>query len=261
MAQQRGVTVLLDGNGVDETFLGYKKYHLEYLRELHGTPDFDRAISEYCDFWKETRTAAVSHVASLAQHSSMIDGTPHSPAVYMGDALSCLNQYSLPNVTGFGSDVRNSAARDLLHTKIPRGLRFNDRMSMMHSRELRVPFLDHELVELAYSLPLDHLINAYGTKSVLRRALADWTNSEIAYAPKRSIQTPQSDWLANEWRDLVEHVLSSKSFLERGWVDPNRARKAFNAYLTGDRRTSFFIWQWVNLELWARAFFDERIYA
>lgn len=260
LARHHCVTVLLDGNGVDETFLGYKKYHLEYLHELSGTPNFAPAIREYCAFWQETRATALSRVASLSQNSSMIDGTPHVPAVHMGEALSRTNQYSLPRVTGFESNVRNLAARDLLYTKIPRGLRFNDRMSMMHSCELRVPFLDHELVELAYAIPMDQLINAYGTKSILRQTLADWTKPEIAFAPKRSIQTPQNDWLAHDWRDLVEDVLSSPGFAARGWIDPARARKAYDAYLSGDQSTSFFIWQWINLELWARAYFDERIF-
>ena len=260
MARQHDVTVLLDGNGVDETFLGYKKYHLEFLCDLKGTTGFDQAISEYCAFWGETHNTALCRVASLAKNSSMIDGTPHAAVGHMSDALLGLEPYALPRVNGFGSGVRNSAARDLLHTKIPRGLRFNDRMSMMHSRELRVPFLDHELVELAYTLPVDQLINASGTKSILRQVLADWTSPEIAFAPKRSIQTPQNDWLAKEWRDLVEDVLFSHSFAARGWVDTERARKAYDAYLTGDQATSFFIWQWVNLELWARAFFDYRIY-
>ena len=252
--------MLLDGNGVDETFLGYKKYHLEHLQDLQPTSGFDRAIREYCAFWGEEHETALSRIAALSRDSSMIDGTPHAAAVNMGDALAGLDHYDIPRVEGFGSGLRNSAARDLLHTKIPRGLRFNDRMSMMHSCELRVPFLDHELVELAYALPVEQLINGSGTKSVLRHALADWIGPEIAFAPKRSIQTPQNDWLANEWRDLVEDLIRSPSFVARGWVEPASARKAFDAYLAGNQATSFFIWQWVNLELWARAFFDERIY-
>jgi asparagine synthase (glutamine-hydrolysing) len=259
-ARQRNVTVLLDGNGVDETFLGYKKYHLEYLCELKGSKGFDQAISEYCRFWNETIDTARALIANLVKHTSMIDGTPHPAAIQMGEALVGTYQYTIPQVDSFDCGVRNSAARDLLYTKIPRGLRFNDRMSMMHSCELRVPFLDHEVVELAYSLPVDRLINAYGTKSVLRRALAQWVSPKIAYAPKRSIQTPQNNWMANDWRDLVEDLIGSKSFFERGWVDPTKARIAYDAYLDGNQETSFFIWQWINLELWARAFFDNRIY-
>ena len=47
----------------------------------------------------------------------------------------------------------------------------------------------------------------------------------------------------------------------RGWVDVDRAKAAYARYLGGDRATSFFIWQWINLELWARTFFDEKAYA
>lgn len=261
MARENDITVLLDGNGVDEIFLGYKKYHLEYLDELRGTKRFDQAVSDYCAFWGEERETVLARVAALTRDASMIDGTPHAAVADMGDALAKLDLYRLPQVHGFESSLRNSAARDLLHTKIPRGLRFNDRMSMMHSCELRVPFLDHELVELAYALPVERLIHAAGTKAVLRHIVADRISPKIAFAPKRSIQTPQNDWLASDWRDLVEETIGSLSFAQRGWVDPSRAREAYNGYLIGDRATSFFIWQWINLELWARTFFDEGIYA
>ena len=71
---------------------------------------------------------------------------------------------------------------------------------MMHSKELRVPFLDYELVEFAYSLPINKLINQNGTKSILRELMSKKISSEVSFASKRSIQTPQNEWLANDFR-------------------------------------------------------------
>lgn len=261
MARDAGVTVLLDGNGVDELFLGYKKYHLEYLDDTKGGDGFAALLADYCAFWQEPENVALDRIRGLARNSSMIDGTAHQGRAAMSRDLLSLEQYGIPTVDLFDDAVRNSAARDLLYTKIPRGLRFNDRMSMMHSRELRVPFLDHELVELAYALPVSTLINRAGTKAAVRKVLGRSVDAAIASAPKRSIQTPQNDWLAKDYRDLVEDVLASESFRGRGWVDVDRAKAAYARYLGGDRATSFFIWQWINLELWARTFFDEKAYA
>ena len=143
--------MLLDGNGADEIFLGYKKYHIEYLYGLKDSDGFDQALFEYCRFWNETTATACGRIANLDKYTSMIDGSPHLGAIHMGDALFDATHYNIPTVNTFDSSVRNLAARDLLYTKVPRGLRFNDRMSMMHSRELRVPFLDHEVVELVLS--------------------------------------------------------------------------------------------------------------
>lgn len=260
MARNNDIFVLLDGNGSDEIFLGYKKYHIEHLKDMFGKRQFSQILEDYCRFWGEEKGVALARLAALSRDSGLIDGTPHVSAVGWGEALSVQDLYQIPDIGYFEDGVRNSAARDLLHTKIPRGLRFNDRMSMMHSCELRVPFLDHELVETAYAIPIDRLIDTDGTKAVLRRALAGWVDPEIAFSPKRSIQTPQNDWLAEDWRDFVGDLISSRSFRERGWLVPEKAWQAFDSYLSGDRATSFFIWQWINLELWAKAFFDERCY-
>ena len=167
-----------------------------------------------------------------------------------------LQSYTIPTVDIFDNRVKNLAFKDLIHTKIPRGLRFNDRISMMYSKELRVPFLDYELVEFAYSLPMDRLINKNGTKAILRELMSKKIDSNVAFASKRSIQTPQNDWLANEFRFLVEDTLKSKSFKERGWIDIDMANKMYKEYLKGDKSNSFFIWQWLNLELWAREYLD-----
>jgi len=260
LSKKYNTTVLLDGNGIDEAFLGYKKYHIQYLIELRNSQEFNQILGEYCHFWGESRSTALSRIALFSQSSNMIDGTPHSSDVCMSDELSNFVNYDIPNITHFKSITRNSALRDLLHTKIPRGLRFNDRMSMMHSRELRVPFLDHELVELAYSIPIEQLITTHGTKSIIREVLASRVDPEIAFAPKRSIQTPQNDWIGCDWREFIEDILFSPQFAQRGWIDSQKAQKSYENYLSGNRSTSFYIWQWINLELWARMFFDRKVY-
>ena len=148
------------------------------------------------------------------------------------------------------------AIEDLLFFKIPRGLRFNDRVSMFHSCELRVPFLDHRLVEFALSIPNDYLLNDLGSKVTFRKVLSNFTSNDIAFAKKRAIQSPQREWLSNEWKGMVQNILGSRSFGEREWVHPNIAKKIYSNYLEGDMKNSFFIWQWINLELWARRFLD-----
>jgi hypothetical protein len=56
---------------------------------------------------------------------------------------------------------------------------------------------------------------------------------------------------------MVESILASERFSERGWVDAGRARRAYAEYLSGARENSFFVWQWVNLEHWAREYLDK----
>lgn len=248
MARSEEVTVLLDGNGVDEAFLGYKRYHQLYVR--HATSEAERArrSSDFEASWKDA--------PGEVQPGASIDGTdglrPDALAPHLLE-YAPLNKVSSD---GWSDPVRQSAADDLLYTKIPRGLRFNDRASMAHSRELRVPFLDHRLVEFAFGIPEAMLLSGQGGKALFRKLLARRASPRVAYAMKRSIQSPQREWLAEGWRPLVESILRSDSFADRGWVDPELAREAYRNYCGGPRENSFFVWQWLNLELWARQYLD-----
>ena len=105
-------------------------------------------------------------------------------------------------------------------------------------------------------MPVEDLINPYGTKSIVRKVLSKYVNRNIAYAPKRSIQTPQNNWLSKEFKHIVLDIVNSKSFKERGWFKTNVVEETYKNYLSSNKSSSFFIWQWVNLELWAKEFFS-----
>lgn len=256
-AHSLGVTVLLDGNGVDEIFLGYKKYHLADLAQKLGTAAYESALAEYMAFWQEPRASIEkSLVHARVGGGAAIDGTIPFHRESLGSALQNaeIRVPVLPALTG--NAARDLAMSDLVATKIPRALRFNERISMMYSKELRVPFMDHELVEWGLALPAELLMNRRGTKAPVRELLRRKMDPTVAEAPKRTVQSPQREWLGHEWRPFVEEVLNSASFRQRGWVCPDRAKERYARYLAGDNQNSFFIWQWINLEIWARQFLD-----
>ena len=250
LARQQDVTVLLDGNGVDEVFLGYKRYHQLYAANARAGAERERAARDFEVFWGEPPRAV--------RAGASIDGTDGLCPQAMTTQLRASDAYLNPLDSDFSSPVRQAAANDLLRAKIPRGLRFNDRVSMAHSRELRVPFLDHRLVEFGFGIPEEFLFGAQGSKLLFRKILARHAPASVAFAAKRSVQSPQREWLAGGWRSRVEGVLGSESFRARAWVDADKARDAYRAYLSGKQENSFFIWQWLNLELWARTFLDGR---
>lgn len=196
------------------------------------------------------------HAPRLVKKGASIDGTNGLRPEVVSSGLQTVELLKVPELPDFVDPVRRAAAEDLYFSKIPRGLRFNDRLSMSHSKELRAPYLDHRLVEFAFGLPINVLINERGGKAIFRDVLARYAPESVAYAKKRSIQSPQREWLGNGWRSLVEDILSSESFAARGWIDPVIAKQAYTNYLKGDQENSFFVWQWVNLELWARSQLD-----
>ncbi len=210
-ARKDNVLVLLDGQGMDEQWAGYDYYTQE--------------------------------------NDSTIQGVSDSP--FKRDMLSnyLLEKAVKPNYPKpFSDAVLNKQYRDLVYTKIPRALRFNDRISMMYSTELREPFLDYRLVEFAFSLPLSFKIKNGVTKFMLREIAAEYLANDLVFAPKRPLQTPQREWLAEdlkEWVSLCFMSLENSKYSK--WFDLEELQKELEHYFEGDMKSSFHIWQCISL--------------
>ncbi|WP_020531600.1 asparagine synthase (glutamine-hydrolyzing) [Flexithrix dorotheae] len=209
-AKQKGIKVLLDGQGMDEAWAGYDYYHQNSDAIVQG-----------------------------------VNSSPFKPEVlteqFKSNAL--IEAYPKP----FEEDLLNKQYRDLFYTKIPRALRFNDRVSMMHSTELREPFLDYRLIEYAFALPLSMKIHEGKVKWALRELANKYLKSEIILAPKRPLQTPQREWLGNELLHFVEEKINR--FSKHNVVIPEKLIELWEAYKDGQSENSFFVWQWINFTL------------
>ena len=224
-ARRRGVIVLLDGQGMDEQWAGYDYYRGD------GAP--------------------------------LVQGTAHSP-VRPDCLLPEFRAAALPAAfpSPFPDRLRNLQYRDARYTKIPRALRFNDRISMRVSTELREPFLDHRLFELALRQPESRKIEGDRGKRLLRRLAAPLLPGGVAGAPKRALQTPQREWLRGAlagWAgERIEEALAARG---GEWLDPRAVRRAWAEYRRGGVDNSFFVWQWVSLGLLAARFAADRVAA
>jgi asparagine synthase (glutamine-hydrolysing) len=221
-ARAEGVVVLLDGNGLDEAWAGYEYYQrAASVDASRGPVQGARSPSTRPDCLR-------AQFAGLAR--------AFEPATPFGDALRDL-QY-----------------RDLRRAKIPRAMRFADRVSMMFSRELREPFLDHRIVELGLRQPASRKV-ANGTgKWLLREIARSLLPDRVREAPKRALQTPQREWLRGPlagWADeLIEEGLTGWG---REWLDAERVREAWRQYREAGSDNSFPVWQWLSLGLMQRA--------
>jgi len=210
VANQKGVKVLLDGQGMDESWGGY---------------DYYRSSSE-----------------------ALVQGTTTSltrPNVFEEEFLKNNRELSFPKP--FESKIKNLQYRDLFFTKIPRALRFNDRTSMQHSVELREPFLDYRLVELAFAQFETFKIKDNVGKWFLREFAKDILPKQLSFAPKRPLQTPQREWLRTELKSWAEghiHQLAKADF-----VNPIVLLNEWGNYLKGYSDNSFYVWQWINLNI------------
>ncbi|MEP0942329.1 MAG: asparagine synthase (glutamine-hydrolyzing) [Rhizobiaceae bacterium] len=259
-AKHSGLRVMHDGTGLDEAFGGYRNHHNLYLGlELRkGSANADRQLKEYAANWDVTiQQARVVGESALGAKSAAIDGTiPIREELISGELKSLDGElYSIPSL---GDPLKDAFATYLHVEKIPRNTRMKDRISMAHGIELRLPFLDHRLVEFGLSLPPE-LMFLYGrSKSIIREALAGTMNDEVRLAKKRSIQAPQGIWLQEDpMKNFVGDIIHSRSFAERGFFDATACIKAFERFCTGADANSFFVWQWINAELWFQTFVDQ----
>jgi asparagine synthase (glutamine-hydrolysing) len=216
-ARAAGVIVLLDGNGMDEQWAGY-------------------------DYYSSVLQGATA---------GLVQGTrdrPVRPECLQPDFKMKTESLSVPVLST--DPVRNLQIRDIVYTKIPRATRFNDRISMRVSTELREPFLDHRLVELALRQPQEFKIQGNTRKVLLRKMASHLIPTGLVEAPKRPLQTPQREWLRGPLAKWAKSRIETALQVYGGvWLDTKAIRAAWLDYLNGGSDNSFFIWQWISLGL------------
>ncbi len=206
-ASQKGVKVLLDGQGSDEAWAGYDYY--------------------------------------ISNSQSIVQGVTKSPfraGVLEGDFAKNYTKTDYPKP--FEDHLLNLQYRDLFCTKIPRALRFNDRISMMYGTELREPFLDYELVEYVFSRPTNFKIKDGIQKWMLRKIAEKFLQKDLVLAPKRPLQTPQREWLSEDLKAWVSAEV--EALKHNPWFDPKALQSELDNFFKGDNQSSFHIWQWIN---------------
>jgi asparagine synthase (glutamine-hydrolysing) len=145
----------------------------------------------------------------------------------------------------------------VLTRRLPELLHYEDRNSMAHSLEARVPFLDHRLVELLFSLDGGHLIRNGRTKSVFREALDGVLPDAVRdRTDKMGFETPESRFLRGRLGELAFDVLGSQACRARGFVDAPAALRRLERHRRGEIRAGRELSRALTLELWARAFLD-----
>ena len=258
-ARSAGFKVVQDGTGLDEAFGGYRNHHDLYLGQLlrDDAPNAAAALRDYAANWSTSEDdARRAGKTALGDTMTAIDGTVAIRPEVLHQSIRA--EALETNRQAKKGDAVKAALVDYLQVrKIPRNMRMKDRLSMAYGLELRLPFLDHRLVELALSQPTAYLFEAGRTKSIVREALKGIMDDGVRIAPKRSIQAPQGAWLRQEpMRRYVAGLIESESFAARGLFDVTAVQTAFEQFCAGAFDNSFFVWQWINTEEWHRTFVD-----
>lgn len=254
--RRHGVLVSLDGHGGDELFCGYES------SVLHALPSVLRHPG---DAVMVMQTYRATHPANT-QFRGM---SPARIALYLARA----------EVRGWWKSRHQDAAmrgavsrcdslnRHLLglsfETVLPTLLRNYDRYSMMNGVEIRIPLLDHRIVDFALALPWKSKLRNGFTKSVLRDAVAPWlpagivgNRTKIGFAP------PIIDWMRGPLREYLLDELGSQSFRQAGMIQPSRLDRALRDLILGGGMAFLYdaerIWKEFAIYLWEKAFLHDQ---
>jgi asparagine synthase (glutamine-hydrolysing) len=268
--------VVLGGQGGDELFGGYARYLVAYFEQclkaaIDGTLNNGNFVVSY--------ESILPNLATLRQYQPMLQefwreglfepmDRRYFRLVSRGDATQAevrwdrLGPYS-PFETFrriyYADNIEGESYFDRMthfdfKTLLPALLQVEDRMSMAHGLESRLPFLDHPLVELAATIPADIKFEGGRLKRVLVAALGDLLPPRIAQrTDKMGFPTPLNEWARGPARDFVTDVLSSQAASGREYID-NRQVLA-----TLDSESAFGrgFWGLFSMELWQQQFHDQ----
>jgi asparagine synthase (glutamine-hydrolysing) len=270
------VKVLLSGEGGDEAFAGYSNYrNLVWLERLkQGGPLLNRAVARGMSF-----ADSLFHLPRLAKYAPLMkDRFPDyyysrtsNPYHFTGNRLgetysaafaSAVNrEHSLEPVRRLQAKVRNRNKLDAMlyidtMTWLPDELLIKaDKMTMANSVELRVPLLDHKVLEFAMSLPSNLKLNGFKTKYILKKALTQRIPVEIRNRKKTGFPVPYESWLRNDLKDMVWEVLTDRKTIDRGYFSKEGIEGLLRANSNG-ANYSKEIFSLLNLELWQRTFLE-----
>jgi asparagine synthase (glutamine-hydrolysing) len=277
LARERA-TVVLTGEGSDETLGGYTRYAWTLLNSR-----MDAAYRAVVPGGLRRLVRQAIHAGPFSatlhrkmEHTFLVrDGSSWSSFYYDNffSAFAASEQSELltPETLAVAGDAYAGSTEtfershgDLLHRMLYADINSylvellmkQDQMSMAASIESRVPFLDHVLVEFTAQIPAKYSIQGMGGKFILKQAVEDLLPRSIIYRKKMGFPTPWEYWLSGPQLEDLEQVLFEPRTIERGLFRPETVRRIFAEHRAKTRDHGNRIWRLLNLEIWHRVLID-----
>jgi asparagine synthase (glutamine-hydrolysing) len=273
---RRHVTVSLSGDGGDEVFGGYNRYHagMRMWRRVGWMPRGARRLAgralgalspaSWDALYRRMDGRSHRNVGDKMQKLATVIASDGAPDLYR----ALVSHWRDPEALVLGASEHRTvvtdpgswpAIGDFAHTMmyldaltyLPDDILTKlDRASMSVGLEGRVPLLDHRVVELAWRLPLHMKVRDGRGKWLLRRVLDRYVPAALIERPKMGFGIPIGDWLRGPLRDWAEAALSEERLRRDGLLDPAPVRAKWDEHLSGRRNWQYHLWDVLMLQSW-----------
>jgi asparagine synthase (glutamine-hydrolysing) len=251
-ARSRGLKVLLTGQGADEAFLGYKKFKFWHYKNLLKKGRIDKLTIAGLS---ELQNSDLFTSFSIAEASRYLPGsTGNLKTKAWGEKLIALKRSGGRNT----SSLRQTQFDDLKHYSVPVLLHYEDRLSMAFGAEVRVPFLDHHVVDIGMALKDDLKIKNGFSKYLLRKTFEPMLPKEVIWRrDKKGFTIPQEQWMRQELAPKIESLFQGDMIsYDLGLLKKSETLADFESFKQGKTTVLGFkdIFARLSMETWMKVY-------
>lgn len=280
LAQQQGIKVLLSGSGGDDLFTGYRRHRaIQWESYWHWLPLGIRSWLEHGSAALDQRRPIFRRMSKLF-HGSTLAGDqrlikyfawirqPNLVKLYTNEFRAALSdavaatpmlEFLSPLADNISS-LEKMLALEQRFFLSDHNLIYTDKMAMAVGVEVRVPFLDLELVDFAAQIPLSLKQRRGVGKWILKKAMEPYLPRDVIYRPKSGFGAPLRRWMRFELRELLGDILSAESLKQRGLFDTRAVQQLIGDNDSGQVDASYTLLSLLCIELWCRRFIDTSTY-
>jgi asparagine synthase (glutamine-hydrolysing) len=278
-AREDGHFVLLGGTAGDDVFSGYRRHqalNAEYY--INNTPVL---VRKFIQFFlslfaskfpiirrakKITKNLTDNQIDRIVGYFSWMDGKILNGLFSHDAKTSVLNHNPLNILKEVINNIslEKSLLNQMLYVEmksflVDHNLNYTDKMSMATGVEVRVPFLDKELVEFSLKIPVELKMKWVTTKYILKKLMERYLPHDIIYRPKAGFGAPVRSWIINDMEPMIADYLSKENIERRGVFDFKSVQRLIKDNRMGKVDASYTVWSMLAIESWLRQFYQNQL--
>lgn len=273
-ARNSGSVVLLGGTGGDDLFTGYRRHQAiqyeKYINKIpkwlgksaktafsllgNENPKIRRANKLLKDIDKDTLTRMLGYWEWLPLNQNKALFSPKVFKQINNNNPSSILAKSLNSIKNEINPINQMLFWEMKYFLADHNLNYTDKLGMATGVEIRVPFLDKELVEFSTKIPVNYKIKGSETKYILKKVMEKYLPNEVIYRPKTGFGAPVRKWITEDLDEMINDRLSEKRIKENGIFNYNSISKLIKNNKEGKIDASYSVWSLLAIDSWINQF-------